>query len=151
MNGCLSFHGFFILFGSMFDPMLAPFFIQKGIIFVSQICMFFYCCSTPFFFNFTSVFKGDSHQSSRPNRNGSLRDFERLACTRRSFSRIRVIKNRSKIFENPSENPPEKTKKNHRKIPPKTYLKIIKKPSKMKPKNRPKKTTKNVQNKPVLT
>ena len=140
LDGCLIFHCFLMLFGSLFEPILAPFSIPKLIIFVIMFCMFFHCFSTPFFFNFTSIFQGDSHRHSSPNRNNSLRDFERLAYTRRSFSRIRVIKNHSKIFKKLSENPPEKSKKNHSKIPPKTYLKIIKKPLKMKPKNRLKKS-----------
>ena len=140
MDGCLIFHRFFMLFGSLFEPIWAQCSIPKMHHCCYYVLHVFYCCSTPFFFNFTSIFQGDSHRHSSPNRNNSLRDFERLAYMRRSFSRIRVIKNHSKIFKKLSENPPEKSKKNHSKIPPNTYLKIIKKPLKMKPKNRLKKS-----------
>ena len=78
LDGCLIFHCFLMLFGSLFEPILAPFSIPKLIISVIKVCMFFYCFSTPFFFNFTSIFQGDSHRHSSPNRNNSLRDFERL-------------------------------------------------------------------------
>ena len=105
---------------------------------------FFFLCFYSFFFN-TSIFKGDTYQISCPNQNGSLPDFERLACTRRSFSRISLKKNRSKFFENLSENRrifnPRKRRKNSKKYL-KNVPKIIKKPSKMKQKKRPKKGTK---------
>ena len=93
------FHGFVMLLGSLFELILAPFSIQKLIIFVIQSCMFFYCVSTPFFFNFTSIFKGDSHQISRPNRNGSLRVFERLPARDAHFQEPGL----SKIIQNSLE------------------------------------------------
>ena len=41
LDGCLIFHGFLMLFGSLVEPILVPFSIQKCIIFVSLFCMFF--------------------------------------------------------------------------------------------------------------
>ena len=43
LDGCLIFRVFLMLFGSLFEPILAPFSIQRLIIFVIQFCMCFYC------------------------------------------------------------------------------------------------------------
>ena len=134
LDGSLIFHGFVMLFASLFELMLAPFSIPKLIMFVIQFCMFFYCVSTPFFFNFTSIFKDDAQlihariervnfviSSVSPAREA---DFQEPGLSKN-------IKTSSKICPKIH---PKKTKKNDRKTPPNTYLKILKKPPKMKQK-----------------
>ena len=115
-----------MLFGSLFNPILAHVSIQKLIIFLFNFACICIVCRLPF--------SPISHPFLKAIRIKSQVKIEKVHFVNLSVSPAReahfeeseLSKTIQNILENLSRNPPEKAKKNDQKIPQNTYLQINK-------------------------